>query len=87
MTDVNAFGQEWQVQADEPKLFHSVEGAQAPATCAMPTAESKKKRRLGESISMHDAEVACARVTNKLEHSACVADVLATGQKDVAGAY
>lgn len=77
-----------QVLTSEPMLFHSVEGAvQAPQECAMPTDSIMKsrKRRLGESkISTEAAKQACALA---YDQDACVFDVLATQNKDMAGAY
>ena len=89
MEDPNSFGMEWQVLSNEPMLFHAVEGVQHPTQCAMPAmAEATKKRRLGESaVSLEDAEFACGRVTDPEDYDSCVFDVLATNEKDIAGAY
>lgn len=88
-TDMNAFGQEWQVRESEPMLFHNADGPQHPSKCLMPeeaTAE-QKRRRLGKSmITREEAELACARVGGS-DHDACVFDVLATNNKDMAGVY
>lgn len=83
--DYDQFGQEWQVAPGEPMLFHNVEGAQAPAQCEMPIMSTQ--RRLAESsISLEDAEIACAHV-NLEDRDECIFDVLATEDKDMAGAY
>jgi hypothetical protein len=88
MTDTDAYGKEWQVLADEEKLFHNLEGAQAPESCRMPTDAEKQSRRLVEaSIDMDDAKLACAHVSNAQDFDACVFDILATNDKDMAGAY
>ena len=89
--DVNEFGNLWQVQpAKEGMLFHTVDGPQHPQhQCTMPTVteSSRKQRRLGEAlITQEDAELACARV-NPSDRDACVFDVLATNDKDMAGSY
>jgi len=85
--DPIAFGLEWQVLANEPMLFHKVEGPQAPATCEMPTATSVERRRLREvTVSLEDAEMACSRVS-LTERDQCIFDVLATNDKELAGAY
>ena len=88
MHDMNAFGQEWQVRQNERKLFHVDDGPQHPTTCTMPTeTEDGRKRRLGEaSISRGDAEVACARVA-VINREACIFDVLATNDTDMAESY
>lgn len=58
--DINDFGQEWQVLPGEPKLFHNIEGNQAPMKCVLPTSTT---RRLGESsITLEEAQRACALV-------------------------
>jgi hypothetical protein len=84
--DINEFGQEWQVLATEPKLFHNEEGPQPPSKCEIPTSSSMR-RRLGQAgISKDDAETACARV-DAADFDLCVFDVMATNDKDAAGAY
>jgi hypothetical protein len=85
--DFKAFGQEWQVLATEPKLFHTTEGPQAPEICKLPTEADIKRRRLGSSLSDEAAEKACAHVTDKDDREWCVFDVLATGDTIMAGAY
>lgn len=91
-TDMNAFGKEWQVRATEPKLFRLVEGPQHPETCLMPNTltSEEKRRRLGTSMITHeDAELACAPIGGGAgpDFDACVFDVLATNDKDMAGSY
>jgi len=84
--NVNLFGQEWQVLPTEDKLFHNVEGPQAPEQCEIPSA-MEMRRRLGESvISQKDAKVACSRVSIE-DFDMCVFDVMATNDKDSAGTY
>lgn len=85
--DADRFGKEWQVLASEPMLFAEVEGPQHPLECTMPDTTVTKKRRLGESlISEQDAALACARV-DEYDRDACVFDVLATNDKEMAGSY
>jgi hypothetical protein len=84
--DVDAFGQEWQVDSTSPMLFHNVDGPQYPNVCAIPST-TDMRRRLDESlVSKADAEVACSRVDPD-NFDLCVFDVLATNDKDSAGAY
>jgi hypothetical protein len=86
IADANIFGQEWQVLPTDPDLFHDIDGPQYPAKCDIP-ASSQMRRRLGESvISKQDAELACARV-NPDDFDICVFDVMATNDKDSAGAF
>ena len=100
LNDPIAFGQEWQVLATEPKLFHSLEGPQQPLQqCEMPAKrrlnKNKGKQRLGQpeveempaiTISQAVAEAACRRVTGE-DRDICIFDVMATNDVDMAGAY
>lgn len=85
--DTDAFGQEWQVLPSEPSLFHTMEGSvQPPMKCQMPN-RSQARRRLGESlITQEEAVLACARVEEE-NRNACIFDVLATNDKEMAGSY
>merc|ERR1711862_943614 len=83
-TDANEFGQEWQVLASEPMLFHDVQGTQAPKRCAMPDTTQRKLRET--VISQQDAETACARIVGQ-DHQDCIFDVLATGDTEAVQAY
>lgn len=86
--DANEFGQAWQVLATDPKLFHSEGPVQQPMKCMMPdTTKKSQKRRLGESmITKEEAALACARASQG-DHDACIFDVLATNDLDMAGSY
>merc|ERR1712048_823127 len=88
LDNVNAFGQEWQVLPSEAKMFHVVEGPQAPEKCSIPS-RSEMRRRMGEGeVSFEDAKAACAGVADaKTDYDLCIFDVMATGDKSVAGAY
>lgn len=85
--DSDEFGQEWQVLASEPKLFHG-DGVHPPMKCVMPSDVTRSQgRRLGESmLSREDAELACTRVW-EADRDACVFDVLATNDVDTVGSY
>jgi len=84
--DYNEFGQEWQVRPDEAKLFHTIEGPQAPQKCQLPSTQALR-RRLGESkLTLDDAKTACSRVRPE-DFDVCVFDVLATDDSELAGAY
>lgn len=84
--DDNEFGQEWQVKPGEDKLFHNIEGPQAPEKCDLPNTQSLR-RRLGESnLTLDDAKTACSRVRPE-DFDICVFDVLATDDSELAGAY
>ena len=92
--DVNAFGQEWQVRPEEPKLFHSYDDAwvvPAGQQCAMPdnsaTKQALRRRRLANGIPMEDAEKACAHLEDPSDRQSCVYDVVATQDVDMAGAW
>jgi hypothetical protein len=93
--DVNAFGQEWQVKEDEDKLFHNYDPTvvQAPAKCVLPPSMTDekialRKRRLAESdLTEEKAEKACEHVQGASERKACVYDILATQDINMAGAW
>ena len=92
--DVNAFGQEWQVTTEEPKLFHSYGDAwvvPAGEKCAMPeesTAKSMlRQRRLANGMPTEDAEKACAHLADEMDRKACIFDVIATQDTDMASVW
>lgn len=88
MVDMDAFGQEWQVHSSEDKIFHNMEGPQHPQSCEMPSETQRTDRRLGESsIDLDDAKRACEHVYDAEDFDACVFDVLAMNDKDMAGSY
>lgn len=84
--DPNAFGAEWQVRSDEPLLFQTKEYPQHPEKCVMPDPAKKSERRLGEGISREAAEAACAKWRSEETKDACIYDVIATGDLDLAEA-
>jgi len=86
--NTDAFGKGWQVLGSEDMLFHNMEGVQHPEECQMPDmTKTSLKRRLGEAlITEEDAALACARVAEE-DRVACIFDVLATNDKDMAGSY
>jgi hypothetical protein len=90
MTDVNAFGQEWQVLDSEPKLFQEARFPQHPLTCTMPPPMQVSQLRRRLSASSADelaAEKACEHWGEGKDD--CVFDVLTTGDLEMAmvGAY
>jgi hypothetical protein len=89
--DVNAFGQDWQVSETDAQLFHSYEGVVvAPNKCRMPeetlAKQEMRNRRLAEGMSYEQAEAACDHASAE-EKDACIYDVLATQDVDMAGAW
>jgi hypothetical protein len=91
LTDPDAFGEEWQVRDDEPKLFRTVREPQYPAKCRFPTAAdataAKRQRRLGASkVSSEEANKACAHLEGKAKEN-CVFDVMAVGDLDIARGF
>ncbi|CAB9518969.1 expressed unknown protein [Seminavis robusta] len=89
ISDVNLYGQEWQVQRKEPQLFHSYQGkVRAPQKCMLPTATQDARlrgRRLEESsVNEGEAKQVCGHLDNADDHKACIADVLATGDVNMA---
>lgn len=90
LENINEFGQEWQILADEPKLFENTERApQHPATCRLPHPSASVNRRLVDgAVSEEEAEKACEGWKDGYKDK-CVYDVLATNDLDLAqgGAY
>jgi len=88
--DSNKFGQEWQVLPGEPHLFHDMgDGPQAPSKCLIPTKKDLRRRLSETTITIEEAEMACAGVgmDNPEEFDLCVFDVMASGDMDMSGAY
>ena len=87
--DPNQYGEEWQVRDTDRTLFGKPDGPQYPEQCEMPSNwwERSITRRLAEgSISLNDAEKACAHV-RKVERNDCVNDVVGTGDLEMALGY
>ena len=93
--DVNAYGQEWQVTAEEPKLFHSYSDewvVPAGQSCAMPEETEAKvalrRRRLADGMPMEEAEKACEHLKQfEDDFKACVFDVIATQDTKMAAVW
>ncbi|CAB9513929.1 expressed unknown protein [Seminavis robusta] len=88
LTDPNEFGQEWQVRDSDPTLFEVRDRyPQYPEKCVLraPSDVSSIRRRLGESISRPEAEIACAGWSFD-ERAGCIRDVMATGNTEYAEA-
>jgi hypothetical protein len=87
LQDPTEFGNEWQVLDTEASHFQATRLPQYPQKCNMPppaaTAQSRR-RRLGESLHERAAEEACAHWGGDKE--ACIYDVLATGDLEMAQA-
>lgn len=87
------FGQEWQVNAEDPLLFHGYEGAVlAPNKCIMPENSSVKdalrQRRLAEStLTQEDIEKACGHLHSAAEREGCEYDVIATQDISMASVW
>jgi hypothetical protein len=90
MTDPTAFGMEWQVRDTDPQLFHFVDGPQFPDRCMLPehpkTESVKSLRRNLKTISQEDAKKACSTAGAAYQED-CIADVIATHNLEMAGAY
>jgi hypothetical protein len=80
----DAFGQEWQVNVEDPLLFHNYDGAVLPPNkCIMPENSSVKdalrQRRLAESnLTLEAIEKACGHLHSAAEREGCEYDVIAT---------
>jgi len=87
--DYTALGDDWQVLPADGKLFRSSAQPQFPEKCIEPEdPRGQRTRRLSEStVSMEDAEKACASLKDPLDIKDCVYDVLATQDIDMVGAF
>jgi hypothetical protein len=87
--DFTELGDEWQVLPFEPKLFHEISHPQFPENCVKPEdPRGERKRRLSESsISLEQAEKACATLKDPLIIKDCIYDILATQDLDMVGAF
>jgi len=89
INDFNDLGNEWQVRPSDNVLFHDVANPQFPQRCVLPEdPQGKRRRRLEESsVSLEDAEKACAKLADELDRKECVYDIIATQDLDMVGAY
>ena len=51
------------------------------------TTRRRRLREVENSITLEEAEIASARVMDVVDRDACIFDVMATNDKDLAGAY
>jgi len=89
LNDYIQLGNEWQVQPSEGMFFHDVQQPQFPKKCLLPEdPQGARRRRLDESsVSVEQAEAACASLPNVLDRKDCVYDILATQDLDMVGAF
>jgi hypothetical protein len=87
--DFNELGNEWQVGASDTMLFHDTSDPQFPKRCVLPEdPQGQRRRRLEEtSVSIEQAEKACASLTDELDRKDCVYDIIATQDVDMVGAF
>jgi hypothetical protein len=85
ITDLNQFGQEWQVLQSEPMIFNERRAPQHPEQCTLPTVTTK--RRLGEHAALHQMALeACAGV-EEASREFCIFDVTVAGTGEAASTY
>jgi len=87
--DFNELGNEWQVLPSDDMLFHDKAEPQFPKRCILPEdPQGERRRRLDESsISIEQAEAACATLKDPQTIKDCVYDILATQDLDMVGAF
>jgi hypothetical protein len=87
--DFTQFGNEWQVLPSEDMLFHALSDPQFPKKCIDPEdPQGERRRRLDENtVSVEQAEKACAQLQHPLDRKDCVYDILATQDLDMIGAF
>ena len=85
----NTYGEEWQVNDKDRKLFQdSSRHPQYPKGCVYEAEMEKshiRRRRLmeGEVVSLDAAQKACAHVKEEHMQEFCVNDIMATGDLDI----
>jgi hypothetical protein len=85
--DFNIFGQEWQVLPTEAKLFHEIgDAVQSPAQCEIPSSSQMRRRLSKASVTVEEAKIACDGVA-PADLDLCMFDVMASNDKNLAGAY
>lgn len=89
--DPIAYGKEWQVRDTEAKLFQNVDHfPQFPEACVLPDSKSAvaSHRRLGAANGITDeaAKIACAKWNRQADMEACMYDIIATGDLEMAQA-
>ena len=84
LTDANEMGAQWQVTDVEPMLFHEIRAPQYPERCILPSVDSRRLAHSEENQKM--AATACAGVGEAMREF-CLADVLLTGDADLAHGY
>lgn len=82
--DINALGQDWQIQSHEEVLFRTVRAPQAPQKCSVPDPKALQSRRLQQGVVDQTlAEEACAQFQGHA-FSFCVHDVMSSGDLEIA---
>lgn len=90
IADPDLYGQEWQVNNQDPQLFHQARAPQWPEKCiqAPPMEADDKSRHLRRrGLTEQQAKDACAAVLAQDEIDDCVFDVLSTGDLTMVGAH
>jgi len=89
INDFNELGNEWQLRPADEMLFHGKAEPQFPKRCILPEdPQGERRRRLDEStVSVEQAEAACATLKDPLSIKDCVYDILATQDLDMVGAF
>jgi hypothetical protein len=87
--DFSQLGNEWQLLPVEEMLFHSTEQPQFPKKCIEPEdPQGARRRRLAEmTVSIEQAEAACAFIKDPLDRKDCVYDVMATQDLEMVGSF
>jgi hypothetical protein len=84
-TDLNKFGQEWQVLEEEPMIFTERRAPQHPEQCILPATLTMRRLRMDSSVHQM-AEDACAGV-EVASKEFCIMDVTLSGRAEAATFY
>ena len=86
MTDFDAYGFEWQVNPEDPKIFAEARSPQLPfEQCRMPTSARPSRRALrgASALLAQQAAEACAHVKGN-DKNLCIDDIMMTGDVGLA---
>ena len=86
LEDPDEYGIEWQVRPEEPMLFQTLREPQYPQVCALPDPTSTQRRLGSGEVSFEDAQKACAHYSSGTSQDACIHDVMAADDLDLAQA-
>jgi len=84
--DISVFGQEWQVQSSEPRLFLKTGSVKPSDKCSSPSNLDMRRRLVESEMTLKEAKIACTYVDDEMM-DLCIFDVMATNDISSSGIY